>query len=187
MRCAWLTPLLLLPLLTGGCMTHALWTESPLDTWNEPAVSPNLRVFHDERRDNLLVVYDEFSDRHETTKARAYFLNLNQPPSSQERPHFVSVNTASGLAPVPVFCTVPTNPPDLFCTVADTNSPSFKASSSGRETGPYQLPVYNDGMGQVERVALTPVAVTLDLTIIGGVIVYCWLYIGAPWAEVGRQ
>ena len=175
-----LLPLLLLPLLTGGCVTHALWTESRLDTWNEPAVNPSLHVFHGSQQDNLLVVYDEFSDRHETTNARAYFLNLTQPPPLHERPQFVSVNNTNGLAPVPVFCAVPTNPPDLFCTVAETNGSDFKVSSSGRVTGPYQLPVYDDGMGRVEKVALTPVAVTVDLTIIGGVIVYCWIYFGGP-------
>ena len=53
---------LLLPLLpTGGCVTHKLWTESRMDEWNEPAGNPNLRVFHDERKNDLLITYEEFS------------------------------------------------------------------------------------------------------------------------------
>jgi hypothetical protein len=40
--------------------------------------------------------------------------------------------------------------------------------SSGTPVGTFALPVYRDGMGQTERIALTPLAVTADLTIIGG-------------------
>lgn len=171
-----LPPLLLgLPLLAGGCMTHALWTEAPLGMWNEPAVTPNLRVYHGGQPDKLLVVYDEFSERHETTKPRAYFLDPNRPPPSpRSQPSFVDVKMSAALAPVPIFYAPPTNPPDLYCSIKDTNSTAFQIFSSGQETGPYQLPVYPADLNQVERVALTPVAVTVDLTIIGGVAAYLY-------------
>src|SRR5690242_21516282 len=92
---------LLLPLLASGCVTHKLWTESKMDEWNEPAASPDLRLFHDAGRDDFLVVYDEFSDRRSTTTTRAYFLQQNQKKlASQNRPHFVSTNIIGRLSPV---------------------------------------------------------------------------------------
>jgi hypothetical protein len=38
--------------------------------------------------------------------------------------------------------------------------------------GVYTLPVYYDGMGKMERLVLTPLAATADLTIVGGAVVY---------------
>ncbi len=37
-----LTMVLLLPLLTGGCATNALWNKTQLDAWNEPADNPSV-------------------------------------------------------------------------------------------------------------------------------------------------
>ncbi|HXI71546.1 MAG TPA: hypothetical protein VNN22_14420 [Verrucomicrobiae bacterium] len=39
------------------------------------------------------------------------------------------------------------------------------------------MPTYNDGQGRVEKIALTPVAVTADLTIVGGIL-GCWFAYG---------
>ncbi len=175
----WLIIVLWLPLLTGGCVTHKLWTESRLDAWNEPANRPNLRLFRDERQNNFLVVYDEFSERHDATRARAFFLNQNEQPLPG-RPHFVNVKSAGGLLPVPVGFAVPTNSPELFCVVTETNRGSFTIFSVGRQAGAYQLPVYDDGWGRVERIAWTPFAVTADLTIIGGYLGCLWIYAGGP-------
>jgi hypothetical protein len=179
MRRQALAVVLLLPLLTGGCVTHKLWTESQLDEWNEPAGDPNLRVFRDERQNDLLVTYEEFSDRGEANRARAFFLYKNQKRlQSQGRPHFVNLGASRGLTPVPLFFSTPTNPPGLYCAVTETNRASFTIFSGGRQLGPYALPMYDDGWGQVERIAWTPFAVTADLTIIGG-------YLGCVWIEAG--
>lgn len=176
-----LRTLLLLPLLASGCMTHKLWTESALDEWNRPADNPSLRLLRDERRDDLLAVYDEYSERHEATQTRAFFLNQNQKLlAQQDRPHFVSVKSVCGLAPVPMFSFAPTNSPEKFYAVTATNCASFDIFSGGRKISSNQLPTYNDGTGQWERIAWTPVAVTMDLTIIGGVAGCWWLYAGGP-------
>jgi hypothetical protein len=168
--------LLLLPLLAGGCVTHQLWTESKLDDWNEPAPSPNLRLFDDKRRDDLLIVYDEYSERRETTRTRAFFLQQNQEALAQHtHPHFVNVRASLGLPPVPVFWPAPALPPGQLYAVTETNSQVFTIFSDKDEMGPYQLPVYADGIGRAERVALTPVAATADAAIIAGFLGYCWL------------
>lgn len=167
---------LLLPWLSTGCVTHKLWSESTLDEWNEPAVNPNLRLFHDREKDDFLVVYNEYSDRHYTIKARAFFLYQNlKPLTTHGRPYFVSPNTACSLTPVNVFFLMPTNRPDQFFGITTNNGGNFAIYHGCRELGSYSLPFYNDGIGRMERIAWTPLTVVADLTIIGGVVVIiCW-------------
>lgn len=168
--------LLVLPLLASGCVTHKLWTASALDEWNEPAPNPNLHLFEDARRDDLLVVYNEYSERNATTRTRAFFLKQNQKPLAKHtRPRFVNVHAAEGLPPVPVFHLAPPSPPELYA-VAEADSPKFTIFSDGEGVGPDELPTYNDGLGQVERVALTPVAATADVAIVSSVLGCCWCY-----------
>ena len=170
------TWLLLLPFLANGCVTHRLWTESDLDEWNEPAVNPNLHLFRAENEDDFLVVYDEYSDRYYTTHTRAFFLEANQKPLTQHQPPiFVNTNAASGRLPVRVYCLMPTNAPDWFYGVAATNSGQFTIYSGTRKLGAYSLPYYDDGVGRMERILWTPLTVTADITIIGGVVaIICW-------------
>jgi hypothetical protein len=180
-------PLLLLPLLANGCVTHKLWTASALDEWNEPAPNPNLRLFEDTRRNDLLVVYSEFSERHSATCTRAFYLQQNlKPLAHHARLHFVNAHAAAGLAPVPVFCPAPTAPPGGIYAVATTNMVAFAVFSDHKETGTYELPVYADGVGQRERIALTPVAVTIDATIIGGAAGCLFLYAMANNGDAWR-
>ena len=167
--------LLLLPVLAGGCVTHKLWSENTMDEWNEPAPNPSLRLFHDEKQADVLVVYDEYSNRHSTTNARAFFLYQNQKPLAQnQRPYFVGTNLASHLPPVPVLSSVTTAPPGAFYAVS-TSGGCFTLFSNRLESGAYRLPSYNDGVGRWERTAWTPLTVTVDLTIVGGVLaIICW-------------
>ena len=165
----------MLPVLAGGCVTHKLWSEKTMDEWNEPAPNPNLRLFHDAGQKDFLVVYDEFANRRSITNTQAFFLYQNQKPlDGHSRPHFVSTNLASRLPPVPVFASVTTNAPELFYAVA-TNGGTFTLFSDRRGSGSYPLPSYNDGIGRLERTAWTPLTVTADLTIVGGVLaLICW-------------
>jgi len=168
--------LLLLPPLTGGCLTHKLWTESDLDEWNEPGVNPGLRLFRDEKQDDFLVLYDEYSDRYYTTHERAFFLKTNEQRLRQHRePVFSDTNAAASLPSVPIYKAAPTNVPDWFYAVNATNSAMFDLYSGPRELGTYSLPFYDDGEGRMERILWTPLTATVDLTIIGGVVaIICW-------------
>lgn len=167
--------LLLLPMLASGCVTHKLWSEKTLDEWNEPAASPNLRLFHDAGRNDFLVVYDEYSGRHATIRSRAFFLCQNLKPLEQSsRPYFVNSNLAFNLPSVPVLSSATTNPPGPFYAVI-TNGDHFTLFSNRLGSGTYPLPSYNDGIGRMERIAWTPLTVTADLTIVGGILaVICW-------------
>ena len=163
-------------LLASGCVTHKLWTESQLDEWNVPAPDPNLRLFREERQDRLLVVYDELSERRDTLRPRAFFLTATN--FTAVRPQFVNLNSAAGLAPVPVFSTAPTN---FVASIYAVNSADrVMVFASGPTSGTYSLPVYDDGVGLWEKIAWTPLAVTADLTIIGGAVGCYWIYAGGP-------
>jgi hypothetical protein len=175
-----LTIALLLPLLTSGCVTNALWNKTQLDDWNEPANDANVHLFEAFQQKDFLVVYDEYSERHDSIHTRAYFLNQNQKGVAQgQKPHFVNARLSHKLPPVPIFQTLPesdTNFSQIIYAVISTNRQSFTIYS-GKEKTDYSLAVYNDGRGQIDRIALTPVAVTADLTIVGGFL-GCWFIYG---------
>ncbi len=173
--------LLLLPLLAAGCITHQLWTDSGFDSWNEPAPAVDLQLFRDAPHRRVLVVYQEFSERREKIRERAYFVDEAQTPAANPfAPKFVDPKISRNLAPVTVFPIMPTNSIDEFYAVAETNNPGFKLFSGAVKSGPHYLPVYDDGSGRVKRIALTPVAATVDLNIVGGAAGILWLYAEGP-------
>jgi hypothetical protein len=165
--------LLLLWLLESGCTcTHALWANGHLVACKEPAQYPNLNLFESRQRGDFLVVYDEYSERTDSVHRRAYWLNRNQSRVENEKsPVFARPGEASrqNLAPVPVFYSKPGTVfvPEIYA-VCDTNEQSFALFSAHGKIGSFNFPVYNDRWGNVEKVALTPVAVTADVTVAGG-------------------
>ncbi|HEX3719714.1 MAG TPA: hypothetical protein VH595_17315 [Verrucomicrobiae bacterium] len=167
----------LLPAIAGGgCATHALWTKADLDNCNIPAGKVNLRLFTTHSDSEVVVVYDEYSERHDSTRTRAYLLRENESRIEQRHPPmFVKTNSFTDLRPVPIFLSTNGGPivsSQPVYAVFSTNSQSFTLSSDGKVTGPYELPVYDDGKGKAERLALTPLAATADLTIVGGILGY---------------
>src|SRR5262245_50502540 len=93
-----LSLVLCLTLLAGGCATRALWKTGLLDSYNEPDDIASLRLFQVSHTNDLLVVYKEYSERHEYSRARAYLLHRNEQRVQQHRrPHFVETNMLSGL------------------------------------------------------------------------------------------
>jgi hypothetical protein len=167
--------LLMMPLIFGGgCATHALWKESSLDAWNEPADEPKLQLFDAPQHKDVLVEYQEYSERHDSVHTRSYWLLKNQKRIEQRRePEFVGFPHPHHLTPIPVFTETNAPAPGFLTAnyaVVSTNLHSFVLYSSNQNGGPHHLPVYNDGVGQSMRIALTPVTVVCDITIIGGFI-----------------
>jgi hypothetical protein len=170
---------LLLPVFGSGCVTQALWNNGNLEAVKEPANNVDLRLFDAKRQNDLLVVYDEYSERNDAIHTRAYWLNENQARVGQRRaPHFTNTNLMSNLPSVPVFYSTPgeTNSALTLYAVVETNKQSFTLYSSNGKIGLHDLPFYNDGRGRIEKIALTPVSVTADLTIIGGYIGCLYIY-----------
>lgn len=176
-------PLLLLLLLESGC-TYALWTNGNLVAYKEPAQNPNLHLFHSTQRNDFLVVYDEHSERTDSTHKRAYWLNKNQRRvEDQKAPVFAHHDPERHLSAVPVFYSPSGSnfTRDIYA-VCDTNKETFTLFSGDHELGSYDFPVYHDHWGNVEKVALTPVAVTADVTVVCG-IAAC--YVGEELAQSG--
>jgi hypothetical protein len=174
-----LLPLLLLT-LGSGCATRALWNNENLEAVKEPANSINLHLFDAKQKNDLLVVYDEYSERSDKICTRAYWLNENESRVNQRRaPHFTSTSLTGNLPSVPVFyepASSETNLTQALYAVVATNEQSFTLFSGKHEIGSHDLPFYNDGAGRIEKTALTPITLTADLTIIGGYIGVWYLY-----------
>ena len=170
---------ILLALAGGGCMTKALWQNDELEACKEPSSKANLRLFQGHLPADVLVGYDESSERNNSVHTRAYWLKENQHLVEQHvRPHFASMETSRKLAPMPLFyepITDGTYMPIGLCAVVATNGQSFSLFLDSRTIGTHSLPVFNDGKGRKEKIALTPLAVTADATIVGGFIAYLYL------------
>jgi hypothetical protein len=168
---------LILLAVGNGCATHALWKNDNLEAWNEPATDPHLRLFASKQPNDVLVVYDEYSERNDATHTRAYWLNQNQKLIDNRRaPHFVNADNAAGRTAIPVF-TVSTNEVNLIPPYAlvSTNGQSFALHLSGSAVESHDLPFYNDQKGKVEKLALMPLANVADVTILGGILGYIYL------------
>ena len=166
--------LLLAVAAVPGCATHALWADANLGTWHQPSSDSTLRLFRSGQPGELLVLYQESSEPHDARRMRAYLLYQNAKRIAWQRhPKFVKIEAARVLEPVPVFCetnVVVANSAPLLYAVLATNKMSFTLYSSGTAVGAFALPLYRDGMGRMERIALTPLAAAADATLIGGAI-----------------
>lgn len=173
---------LLLPLLlvfAPGCATKALWENGRWDALKEPSDRLNLRIFEATSSTNFLVIYNEYSERSGAVHPRAYWLKENQSLLEQGRsPRFTPPGSTGHLTPVPVYydpVPVGMTLPARLCAVVATNKQSFTFYQAGRALDLHDLPVYDDGKGQVEKIALTPLAVAADLTVVGGILGYIYL------------
>jgi hypothetical protein len=157
--------------LQTGC-TVSLWKEtSHWDAHKIPAQPNHLQVFEDSRQQDFLVVFNQLSERTDSDRTRAYFLYANEGRIEQRRrPHFVSIQRAKDLKPVPVVQPDETLPAQKPYVIASTNDCRFTLHAGSGETTSHLLPFYRDGIGQAERIVLTPVTVTVDAAMIGAII-----------------
>jgi hypothetical protein len=175
----WFVLLAAQAVLLGGCATSSLWETGRFSRFREPAVPSNLSLYYSSEARDVLVLYDESREGSDGVCRRAYWLERNASSVLNARPpHFVSRKEAEGLPGIPLVDSQPAvAAPSLegLRAVASTNSPGFTLFSPEKELAYHQLPVYPDSSGTVKQVLLTPFAVVVDLTIVGGVIVYATL------------
>jgi len=175
-----------LPLLTG-CQTVAehtltgeLWEGGAFDYYKS-ATNAELKLF--QRGDDVLVEYTEEREKTGATRQRAYFLIANDERiKRRKKPHFVPVEKAVGMEPIPVETKGVTNSTARVWAEVSDNALGFSLVRDGIVQGEYKLPVYKDTANEVKRLLLTPGTVTVDTvvwgSIVGGVVgayvAYCY-------------
>jgi len=173
-QCGLLILLVCQAVLLSGC-TATLWERERFARMHWPANPPNLRLFYSESARDVLAEYDEASEGTTTIQRRAYWLERNATKIVAERqPSFVSVANPQVLATVPVADN-PASPPTAtyqgLYAVVSANDQSFTLYPGDKEPTVYRLPMYYTSSGQrVKQVLLTPFAVAVDATIVGGVL-----------------
>jgi len=166
-----LVALAFLVLWTSGCATSALWEEGRFARFHQPAKPSNLELFKG-RQEKVLVVYDEENEETGKRRRRAYWADANVlPPENPYRPEYVAIKRKKRLAVIPVG--VAPGPND-YSAVATNDTRAFILYRDGRELAVYDLPVYEDRSARTKQVALTPVAIVADITIVGGILFVYW-------------
>ena len=181
----WAHLMALLLVLTPGCATPYLWTDSKLASVREPAPGHALELYQAPAKRDLLAVYDELQVNG-TTRRRAYFIAENEARTERSRrPKFVNPRMAEGSEAIAVLAPGETDTNKLVYAVRVANR-RFELYAAGAEQGTYNLPVYHDATSTTKQVLLTPLAVTLDVTGIGAVaaVVSAALY-SKSWPRVG--
>lgn len=163
----------------AGCATKSLWEQGSVSAYNEPAPEARVRLYQARGKSDVLVVYEEFSERKAAVRTRAYYLQENAARlERRRRPHFVGAQEARTLDPIRTQ--VATNEvavltgPELAAVVSP-NGRTFTLCVNGEKVGEHELPVYDDGSGRVKQVLLTPVTVVVDVTIAGGFL-FLWAW-----------
>jgi hypothetical protein len=164
-----------------GCQTvqdyslsYKLWSNSDMSSFAEPAPDPHLALFANGLGKDVLVQYDETSEKNEQVRRRAYFLQPNAKRIAQhKRPRFVDPQASGTMNPVPQTQTRPgvTNvvPGQTSLAAWSENDREFSLLRDGEVDGPYALPVYRESNGTLIRVTLTPFAVAGDTVMVGAV------------------
>jgi hypothetical protein len=168
---------LLIPICLCGCVTPALWQNGYLERFNEPASNPNLCLYAAPKESDVLVTYDEYCERRDRVRMRAYWLNRNERRiERQQPPEFEDPKLARELETVPVFSArdLPiSDPPALYA--ISMNNRSFTLWLNDGTSTDHMLPFYNDGTGRMRKLFYTPAAVAADATLVGGFVGYMYL------------
>jgi hypothetical protein len=179
--------------LAAGCesypLTYALWKKNELVRHCEPAPNPRLQLFQSINPNDVLVQYDELRERNDAVRRRSFYLYANlRSLEVHHKPHFVSLDKAGGLSPIPVFpvSTVATNVPaaPAFYATISSNGFNFTIHSASGVRSEFHLPAYEDSFTQGQRALLTPLAVVGDVVVgavvVGSVLGLIWVSAGGP-------
>lgn len=155
-----------------------LWSDQNHEAFHQPAPNADVHLYESKKRNDILVVYKEQSERTEHIRTRAYWLNQNQIRVTEQcEPIFTSKKAARNLPAIPILDSMPTNGFNLqsFYVLTETNQ-SFTVFCGPRQMGSYSLPMYDAGRQVAEKLVLTPVTMTADAAIaaaVTGIVVLC--------------
>ena len=159
-------------ILFSGC-TSALWDKNTFYHSYEPARPANLQLFYSEEKRDVLVQYDEARDGAERVRHRNYYADQNaERVNNHRRPHFTSAPGLQNMHQIPI-----TNAPagaassssfqGLYATSLG-GADSFTLYSKDELLDSYILPRYAGRSQRFKQVLLTPFAVAIDCTVVGG-------------------
>jgi hypothetical protein len=173
----------------SGCTT-ALWEKERFARCHWPANPPNLQLFYSQSARDVLVAYDEQREGDTKIERRAYWAARNRRRIDDERkPSFVSPAKYQNLAEIPLADNGA--PPSAWpgqWAVFSTNGLSFTLHLANEGPLVHMLPVYYVGSGQrVKQVLLTPLAVAVDATVVGGVAALILVYVHAESCHDDRH
>ena len=155
-------------------LSYKLWSNSDMTSFAEPASEPHLALFANRLGEDVLVQYDETSEKNEQVRRRTYFLEPNAESIAQhKRPRFVDPQAIAAMDPIPQSQTLAgvTNaaPGQTSLATWSANGWEFSLLRKGEVDGPYALPIYRDSNSTVLRVTLTSFAVAGDTVMVGAV------------------
>jgi hypothetical protein len=164
-------------------LSYKLWSNSEMSSFAEPASDPRLALFANRGGEDVLVQYDETSEKKERIRRRAYFLEPNTERIAQhKKPRFVDPQGIATMNPVPQSQTragvTNVGPGQTSLAAWSENGRDFSLLRNGEVEGPFALPVYRESNGTLVRVTLTPFAVAGD-TVMVGMVAAVIAFIGA--------
>jgi hypothetical protein len=187
-------------MLFTGCVTAKVWQPHNFAGFHEPANPANVQLFYSSQLQDVLVEYDEKVGHKGVTRRRAYWLEQNQSKEGkEEQPHFVSLQQAEGLQPIPVAPSIENAEsfPGIGLVATTTNSFGFQLYGASENQndgslskttiiGDHELPAYYDSAGRRRKIMLTPPAVLADASIVAGIAAifaaYGYAQSGGCWA-----
>jgi hypothetical protein len=147
--------------------------------WNERdyiVPSPDPKLALSQTPHGILVQYDSSYERNGELHRRAYYLEPNlKRVAAGQKPVFVNPAKAGPQTVIPLFpCPATDKPPPELCAVCSSNFCTFTIYRRGQVLGPCDLPVFKDQRETATQVALTPLAVTGDASVVAAVAGFFW-------------
>ena len=112
--------------------------------------------------------YNEFNEHNSKIRRRSYWLMLNaERISAGHKPHFLDQRDRASLIAIVVSESPGGVPVEGMGAVARQDDDVFTLYSDSQKLDPYSLPIYQDPNRRAKQIALTPVSLTIDATLIG--------------------
>jgi hypothetical protein len=149
------------------------------DLWHERdyvVPSPDPKLALSQTPQGILVQYDAVWERNGEVHRRAYLLKPNSKRvASGHKPVFIDPAKAGPQAAIQLFppAAGEASPFEVYA-VCSSNFCTFTLHRGGQILGPCDLPVYKDRNETAKQVALTPLAVTGDASMVAAVAGYFW-------------
>lgn len=140
-----------------------------------PSPDPKLALVQTPQ--GILVQYDASCERDGNLQRRAYYLEPNlKRVAAGQKPIFVNPAKAGPQTVIPILARLAANAPrPELCAVCSSNYSMFTIYRRGEVLGPCDLPVFKDQRETATQVALTPLAVTGDASVVA-------FFAGCIWA-----